>query len=250
MQRRAFGNEIGFIHLPFQRGPVEPLFIYDTADIAHVQHAHDIVDVIAPDRKPRVGTGLDAKQNVFIAVIQVNAEHFAARHHDVVDGYMFQIKNIQQQLPVPGGYQLARVGYDSAQLTGGNMCFAFFVGIESEHAREAIGDTVHHCDQGIHDFQQRQQNQAGGKCNFLRVHCGDGFRCDLTENQNNHGEYASGDVYASIAPQADGNDCSDSRGKDIHQIVTDQDHTNQAIRTLQQFTRSYGPTVVLLLQVL
>ena len=96
MQGRALWNKIRFFHLSFQCDPVQCQTVHYTTDAAHVQHANDVVDVIAPDRQSCVRGRLDLKQYLLVSVVEINAVHFIARHHNVIDRNLHQIHDVDQ----------------------------------------------------------------------------------------------------------------------------------------------------------
>ena len=48
VQRRTFGDEVGVVHFTLEGAPVQPVLVDHPAEVAQVQHADNIVDVVAP----------------------------------------------------------------------------------------------------------------------------------------------------------------------------------------------------------
>ena len=249
IERGAFGYEVGRAHLAFQRGPVQSLSIYYLADVAQVQHAHDIVDVVAPYRQARVGTGLDAAQDVVVAVVQVDAVDLVARHHDIVDGNLFQRQQVEHHVLASGRDQGAALRHQGAQLFLGQVLVDRALGVHSQHMQQAVGDAADQPHQRVHDFQQRQQDEAGGERNLFGVQGGDRLGGDLGKDQHHQGQGHGGDENAGVAPQANGDDGGNGGGENVDQVVADQDQADKPVRALQQLAGAFCAMVVVFLQV-
>ncbi len=101
MQGRALGYEVGLPAELHQHGLVDVVRVEQAADIAQVEDAHGIVDVAPVDGQTRVLAAAYQPQDLVDGVVQVDADDFVARHHDVVHGDLFQIENAQQHVLVP-----------------------------------------------------------------------------------------------------------------------------------------------------
>ena len=64
--------------------------------------------------------------------IQVDTVDFISGNHDVVDGDLLEIEDIQQHISVPCGDKLPGFGNDGAQFGGGHAFITLPIGIESE----------------------------------------------------------------------------------------------------------------------
>ncbi|WP_435302678.1 hypothetical protein [Escherichia coli] len=42
-------------------------------------------------------------QNRFPVIVDINTDNFTARHHDVIDGHLFQIEHRQQHILIATG---------------------------------------------------------------------------------------------------------------------------------------------------
>ena len=250
VQRRALGDEVGWVHLPFQRGAIEALAVEDPAQIAHVQHADNIVDVVAPHRQAGVRAGLQGAQDGVVVLVEIDAEDLVARHHHVVHRHFLEVEDIQQHAPVRRGNQRPGLVDDGAQLLGGQVFLLPRCRVGAEQAHQAIGDKIHRPDHRVHDLHQRQQDHAGGKGNTLRAQGGQGLGGDLGEDQDHQGQGDGRNGNAGVAPQADGQDGGDGGSENVDQVIADQDQSDQAIRSLQQFAGPAGTPMLLLTQVL
>ncbi len=88
--------------------------------------------------------GADLGQNIFQRVVQVDAQHFVAGHHDVVHRHVFKIQNRQQHGAVAVRDQGARFMYHGAQLITGQAIAAV---IHAFHANQSQQPVRHHIDQ-------------------------------------------------------------------------------------------------------
>ncbi len=235
VQGRTFGDEVGVVHFPFQGTPVQTVLVDHPAEVAQVQHADNIVDVVAPYGEAGVRGGLQATQDLVVAVVEVDAVDVIARHHHIIDRDLLQIENVQQHAAVARRNQRTRLGDDGAQFLGGHMLFFGGPRVDPEQAQQAIGHTVHQPHHGIHGLHQGQQNDAGREGDAFRIERCYGLGRDFGEHQYHQGQADGGDGDAGVAPQAYGDDRGDSRGKDVDQVVADQDQADQAIRSFQQF---------------
>ena len=86
-----------------------------TCQAPQVQHAEHVVDVVLVDGQARVlAVGEHSKYFVHV-VVDVQADDLVARHHDVVDGDVFQVEHPQQHVLVLAGNARALVDH-GAQL--------------------------------------------------------------------------------------------------------------------------------------
>ena len=58
-----------------------------------MQHADDVVDIALVNRQAGVLAAADLFEDAFQAVVQVDADDFVARHHDVIDRDIFQVED-------------------------------------------------------------------------------------------------------------------------------------------------------------
>ena len=56
IEGRIFGDEIGGLGFFSERLPVQPAAIQDAAQIAHVKHALNLIDIVAVQRQSRMPT--------------------------------------------------------------------------------------------------------------------------------------------------------------------------------------------------
>src|SRR5690554_1310264 len=154
-----------------------------------MQHADDVVDVTLVDWQAGVLAGTDLFENAFQAVVQVDADDFVARHHDVIDRDIFQVEDRQQHGLVAMRNQGAGFVYHRAQLVTGQAPPAAFNAFDADQAEQAIGNGVDQPYQGIKHFKQWLQQQRGGVGDTLRLDGGVGFGAYLTEDQQHDGQH-------------------------------------------------------------
>ena len=111
---RSFGNEVRFIDQLLQRRLVA-FGSCKVGEFAHVQHTDDMVDVVAVDRQPRMIAGRDDLADLRIFIVEVNADDFVVRDHDVINRHLFEIENADQHLAVAAGNACAGLKDDSAE---------------------------------------------------------------------------------------------------------------------------------------
>ena len=63
---------------------------------------------------------------------------------------------------------------------------------------------------------------------------GNGFWRDLRKDQDHERQRQGGDRNAGVAKKSDSNDCRDSRGQNVDQIVANQNQPDQSVGSLQE----------------
>src|SRR5690606_3845765 len=98
-----------------QRAPVELAIAVDQADGAtQMQQSDNVIDVLFIYRDASKFAGAELADECDIGVIEIEAHHFGARHHDVVDAHLLQIENIEQHALMPLRNDLAGIIDDGA----------------------------------------------------------------------------------------------------------------------------------------
>ena len=65
-----------------------------------MQYANDLVDIVPENGQATVITRVDNCRNFFRFVIQVNADDFVMRNHDVIHGDPFEVEYADEHAPI------------------------------------------------------------------------------------------------------------------------------------------------------
>ena len=103
IEGRILWNEIGGLGFLSQRLPIQPAAIQDAAQVAHVKHALDLIDIVTIQRQTRMPTVFELTHDCLIRRLNVDAVDFISRRHDVVHGHLFQVEDIDQHPAVAAG---------------------------------------------------------------------------------------------------------------------------------------------------
>ena len=225
-------------------------FVDEAAGAAHMQDAGDVIDVVLEYRQPGVFRGLNVLQQYLVRVVEVQAEHFPARHHDVVDRDLFEFEDIQQHALVGVGNHVAGIVNDGAQFLGGQARLTDAPRVKSQQPQQAVGDDVDQPHHRVQQFQQRREDGAGREGDAFRVQGGDGLGGDLCEHQQHQGQQQRADGDAGITQQANGDDGDDGGRQHVDQVIANQDQADQAVGTLEQPAGPPRAAVVLFLEML
>jgi len=185
VQRRPFGNEVGFarpgqLEQPF---PCQLTIRELVHDALHVQHADDVLELLFVHRHPRVRTRADLFEDVVPAVGDIDRRDFAAGYHDVVDGDAFQIQNAEQHPLMSVRNHRARFGHDGTQLfRAERMRCGLFRG-NSQQPQHAVREQVRDPDERIRDFHQCGIDIRRRQRELLRVQRSVGLGRHFAEDQ-------------------------------------------------------------------
>ncbi|MNE64940.1 hypothetical protein D3C80_1603820 [compost metagenome] len=106
-QRRAFRHEVG-LQAGFAQAFLGQLVVRQQAgDLAHVDDAFDLVDVVAEHRQAGVAGVAQLADDGFQLVVEVDALDLVARDHQVVHGDLIQVEHAQQHALASGDLLLA-----------------------------------------------------------------------------------------------------------------------------------------------
>ena len=81
-----------------QAGFVEGVVAQRQDDVADVQHAFGLVEVVAIGDEAAVAAAGDLPQDVFPVVVEIDAFEFVARHHRFADGDVFEFEDVEQHV--------------------------------------------------------------------------------------------------------------------------------------------------------
>ena len=84
-------------------------------------------------------------------------------------------------------------------------------------------------DQWVEIFSSGASIRLAGKGDFFRVQGSNGFRRYLGKDEDDQGQCECGNENSGIAPQSYGDDRGDGRGKNIDQVVADQNQADKPV---------------------
>ncbi len=108
MEGGGLWNEVGFHRVLHQLGLVDFFLEQQAAEFAQMQQADHGVGVAVIHRQTGVLAGSQGGKDVVHVILQINAHHLVARHHDVFHGDGFQIQDIEQHFLVAFRNQSSR----------------------------------------------------------------------------------------------------------------------------------------------
>ncbi len=79
---------------------------------------------------------------IMIARVEIDADNFTTWHHDVVDGYIFQLQNTDQHLSVTAGDTVSSLVDDRPQFFAGQRLQRGFVSPNSEQKQQPVGHDI------------------------------------------------------------------------------------------------------------
>ena len=139
IERRIFRYEIGGLGLLSKRLPIQPAAIQDAAQIAHVKHALNLIDIVAVQRQSRMPTVFKLAHDRLIRRFNIDAVDFIPWRHDVVHGHLLKIEDIDQHPAVTAGDHRSGFCHDSAQLFLGDRVVTRLIGGEPHQLQDAVG---------------------------------------------------------------------------------------------------------------
>ena len=128
-----------------------------------MQYADHLINIVPVHRQACVFALLDDLLDGLVVFVEVDAEDFVVRHHDVVNRHFLEIEDADQHLPVAAGDTVPGFVYDRAQFLPGQRVEHGVVGVDAEQAQHAVRRGIGQPDDRIGDFQQRVIYQRGGK---------------------------------------------------------------------------------------
>ena len=150
-QRCVFRDEIGRV-AGGQQGVLGQLVVAQQAgDLAHVHHALDLVDIAAIHRQAGMRRAAQVTDDGLQIIVEVDAGHFVARDHDVIDRDPLQIEDAQQHVLAIGWQLRAGFAYHAAQFLGGQAVAGALSGVDTNQAQQAVAD---HAGQPDHRVEQ------------------------------------------------------------------------------------------------
>ncbi len=137
-----------------------------------------------------------------------------------------------------------------SQLLGVEMLHAAVRFMDAEYPRNALGDAVHQIDGGREHHRQRLEEPAGKKGETLGIQGGEGLGCDFRKHQHDKGQDQARSGNTGIAVEANTDDGGDGGGKNIDQVVADQNQADQLVGSLQKASHANRPMITFFGQVL
>ncbi len=193
--------------------------------------------------------GADLFDDVVPVVVQVDADDLVARHHDVVDGDLFQVQDVHQHALVPFGNEHAGFVHQRAELLGLQRVVGSAHAALTKQPQHRVRQRVGHQHQRIQHFQHGHVNKRCREGDPLGVPCRQRLWRDLGENQHHQHQQRSGNCNAGFAVQPQGDHRRQRRGRQVDRIVAEQDQPDETVRALEQARRKDGTAVPGLCQV-
>ena len=232
---RSRGNEVRFARLG--RGG-QGVLIQVTAcqfmhDLLHVQKADDAVDFALIHRQARVLTLPQLLQDPVPIIIDVDADDFVSRHHDVLDGGILQIQNADEHLLVAPRNHRAGLGHDGAQLFAAQgICRD--LSRDAEHPQHAVGEEIRHPYEGIQQKQQGCVDVRGRQRQTLGMQSTEGFGRHLAKNQQHECQQQCAEGHQEFAADSQRDEAHQNRRDHVDDGAEKQDQSDQTIRALEQ----------------
>jgi hypothetical protein len=98
-ERCAFGNEVGLLEQLYQRFLVKRK-LCKIREASQMQDADDFIDIVPIHGQSCVLALVDDSFDLVLLVIEIDADDFIMRHHDIVDRDFFEIENADKHLPI------------------------------------------------------------------------------------------------------------------------------------------------------
>ena len=240
VQRRGLGHEVGLLEQREKLAGTEIVQGRCLDQAAQVQHAADVVDVVAIDGQPCVTTVLDEMQSRLMAVVEIDADDFVVGHHHVVDGHVLQLQDAQEHLVTTAGQQRAGFTDQGAQFVDGQVVIIDILRVYAAQAQQAIGDEVDQPDHGPDDLLQRVIDVGRGQRHALGMQGRERLRCQFRENQDHQREQDGAGCDPQRAAELQRDVADQLGGGDIDDVIAQQDHADQAIRSFEELVCQLG----------
>src|SRR3569623_3618421 len=170
IERRALGYEVRLLRNLGEKSFVEPGLNEQVDGGADVDYPFDaLIDAVAVERQTGVLAGGEQPEDVVQIAVEVDADDFTARHHDVVDRNVLEVEDAEQHTLVAAWNQRTRFIDHGAQLLAAELLNRRLGGREARELQKGIGYAVGEPDHRINDPQQRRESSGGGKCGALRL---------------------------------------------------------------------------------
>jgi len=156
-QRGALGDEVGLADQALQIGAVEVRFLGRQAEhLAQVQEAHHLIEGIAVDQHAGVGAAVQVLDDLVPVIVQIDARHLVARHHDVLDGDVLQFEDAEQHGLMALGDHHPGLQHHRAQLFGAEgVLAAGGLDGDPEQSQQAVDHEVGQPNQRVIPFLYR-----------------------------------------------------------------------------------------------
>ena len=231
-QRRALRNEVALARQFHQAFGIELVLHQQRQDSAQQRGADQVVDISGVNRDAGVGKIGDQLQGFVPVVLEVDADDFAARHHDVVDGDLFQVEYAEQHIAVRIRNEAAGLVDRNAQFGRVQRIVVAAVAGQQEQPEYQLGKPVDDGDQRIQQFRQWLVDVSRRKRDSLRIGCRQGFWRDLGEQQQYQREQSCRDGDSRLAIEAIADVGCELGNQHVDKIVTQQDQRDQLVRSL------------------
>ena len=165
--------------------------------VTQMQHADDIVDVVAKERHARVCGGSNLPDDLVDRRFDVDARHLRPGHHDVIDRDFVEVEDAQHHVLVLG-LDLGALVHDRAQFLLAEMIFCGMLRAEAEHQQNPVGHTVDDSDDWVPDPAKEVEDVRGRQRNLLRMRgrnrLGRNLREDQEDDRAGHGRDGNADI--------------------------------------------------------
>ena len=199
-----------------------------------MQQADHVVRVTVVDRQAGMLTGPQGGEDVMHVILQIDAHHLVARHHDVFHRDCLQIKDIEQHLLVVFWYQAAGLIHHGTQFLGAEVVVALLIGVDACQAQEDVADAVDQPDQRRQQSLQWLEGDAGREGHALWAHGCKGLGGNLGKHQHDDGDHHGCNRSATVTQPANGQNGGHGGGKIVDEVVADQDDRQQPVGALEQ----------------
>ncbi len=201
-----------------------------------MQDSDDVFRLVAPDRNARVLRLQDLLDDPVRRIVGIECLHLGAMDHDVVDAQRAEIEHAAEHVSVMARDRaFLRLQLDgAADFLVRRENVGFVVDPRRSQLQQQCNDRLNdehrrtkHGDHDLHDRGDRQRQTVG-------VGDGVGLRQHLREDHHQHRHDHGGIGDADLAEQADEQAGTQRGREDVHQVVAEQDRTDQALRMLEQ----------------
>ena len=200
-------------------------------DVADVQHAFDLVEVVTVGDEAAVAAGGDLPHEVVPVVVEIHAFEFVARHHRFADGNVFEFEHAEQHFLLFAVFGIIPAGLDDAfQFFVAQCFFDGVVGFDAERAQDEADDSVQKGNQWreeAHQAGEDARDRQGDACCMQRSI---GFRRNFRKDEDNDGENDGGVEDAEVAVETDTDNGTERGGGDVDEVVAEQDGADEAVR--------------------
>ena len=224
-----------------QGGAVEGVITHEQDDIADMQHAFDLVEVVAVGNKTTMPAGGDLLHDVVPVVVEVHTFEFVTRHHRFADGDVFEFENTEQHVLLFAVFGVVPAGLDDAfQFVVAQCFFDGVVGFDTERAQDEADDEVNQGDDRRKEAHQASKDAGDRQGDARRMQRGIGFRRNFGEDEDGNGEGDGGVENAEVAVETDADDGAERGGGDVDEVVAEQDGADEAVGAFQQMMGAVG----------